>query len=568
MQEKKFNLIREPWILVSDIGGSVSEVSLSDALLNAHEYRRLSGETPAQDVAVLRLLLAVLQTVVYRTDVNDDEALLEEEDEEEAVDRWKQIWDMKKFPSDAIRNYLEKWEDRFWLFHPEYPFYQVPEQLNMAKIGSKQKETQENEGKKNKKIFAVSDEYGYRTAAKLDGSISQSGNSTRIICHRSFESRGKLTFAESARWLLHINAFDDKSLKKVTPDEKSTVSARFGWLGNIGVVYAEGDNLFETLMLNLVLITKSGCWREPKPAWERNKVENQIKKEIPMPDNQAELLTVQSRRIILNCEGDYVTSFNIYGGDFFSEINAFNEQMTAWVCDDKQPKNQPLQYKPKRNEMGKQMWRDFANTFIPNEKGRNAGVVDWITLLVNNNLVSKKKTVRFRTVAITYDSKCNSITDVAGDYLDFYTNLLPETGRSYTRLIQEEIIQTEEVARYVGELAINLSRASGDRIEYSFNTGPSGEAKKEFFYRIDVPFRKWLLSIDEETDIDKLREAWKATLLKLATEMGKDLLEKSGINAFKGRMYNKHYYASGNEHRRFLYKLNSCLNGKEKKDAS
>ena len=47
---------------------TLKEVSLTDALLHAHEYAGLAGELPTQDVAVLRLLLAVLQTVFYRVD--------------------------------------------------------------------------------------------------------------------------------------------------------------------------------------------------------------------------------------------------------------------------------------------------------------------------------------------------------------------------------------------------------------------------------------------------------------------------------------------------------------------
>ena len=66
MDDKKFNLLEEPWVCVMQENGEVKELSLIDALIHAHQYRGLSGELPTQDVAVLRLLLAVLQTVVYR----------------------------------------------------------------------------------------------------------------------------------------------------------------------------------------------------------------------------------------------------------------------------------------------------------------------------------------------------------------------------------------------------------------------------------------------------------------------------------------------------------------------
>ena len=75
------------------------------------------------DVAVLRLLLAVLQTVFYRVDPEGNPSPLE--DEEEAIDRWGQLWQKKQLPEKPILEYLAAWQDRFWLFHPERPFYQV-----------------------------------------------------------------------------------------------------------------------------------------------------------------------------------------------------------------------------------------------------------------------------------------------------------------------------------------------------------------------------------------------------------------------------------------------------------
>ena len=58
----EFNLLEEPWIRVRTPDCTLQEVSLTDALLHAHEYAALAGELSTQDVAVLRLLLAVLQT--------------------------------------------------------------------------------------------------------------------------------------------------------------------------------------------------------------------------------------------------------------------------------------------------------------------------------------------------------------------------------------------------------------------------------------------------------------------------------------------------------------------------
>ena len=82
MEDIEFNLIDEPWIKVMDNNCHVSEVSLKDALLNAHNYTSLSGELPTQDVAVMRLMLAVLHTVYSRVDEDGNESPLEDDEDD------------------------------------------------------------------------------------------------------------------------------------------------------------------------------------------------------------------------------------------------------------------------------------------------------------------------------------------------------------------------------------------------------------------------------------------------------------------------------------------------------
>lgn len=130
METMEFNLLREPWVRVRTQDGTIRTVSLTDALLHAHAYVDLAGEMPTQDAAMLRLLLAVLHTVFSRVDGNGVLAPFEEP--RDALQRWGELWQLGHFPEQPIRDYLDKWQDRFWLFHPERPFWQVPE----AKIGS------------------------------------------------------------------------------------------------------------------------------------------------------------------------------------------------------------------------------------------------------------------------------------------------------------------------------------------------------------------------------------------------------------------------------------------------
>lgn len=120
MKEMEFNLLEEPWVRVLLEDYTVREVSLKDALLNAEQYIDLAGEVPTQDIAVLRLLLAILHTVFSRVDANGNDAPLETTDD--ALDRWEELWALQSFPKKPILDYLEKWKERFWLFHPQRHF--------------------------------------------------------------------------------------------------------------------------------------------------------------------------------------------------------------------------------------------------------------------------------------------------------------------------------------------------------------------------------------------------------------------------------------------------------------
>lgn len=373
MDDKKFNLLEEPWVCVMQENGEVKELSLIDALIHAHQYRGLSGELPTQDVAVLRLLLAVLQTVVYRYDAdgNEDE-LVETED---AYERWEEIWNEGKLPEKPIREYLAKWKERFYLYDSNRPFYQVPK----AAIGTECK------------------------AAKLNGEISESSNKLRLFSNRAGKEKKFLSDSEAARWLLYLNGYDDTSAK---PKQKGLPSPGTGWLGKLGLIYADGSNLFETLMLNLVVVNISDkeCWDSPKPVWEAETVKSAERTEIVVPSNQAELLTVQSRRILLKKEVQGVSGYYVLGGDFFPKEAAYMEQMTVWKK--YEPKGNAVPYyQPRRHLPEKQMWRDFSNLVMSDQENRTPGVLRWVAWLKDKKMIDKKNIICFKTASVQYGDK-------------------------------------------------------------------------------------------------------------------------------------------------------------------
>lgn len=496
MKEIEFNLLTEPWVRVRRPDNTVQEVSLTDALLHAQDYVDLAGEMPTQDAAMLRLLLAVLFTVFSRVNVEGEPEPFEEEDD--ALARWGDLWQLGHFPEQPLRDYLEQWKERFWLFHPTHPFWQVPG----AEIGT-----------------ACS-------AAMLNGEMIESKNKLRLFPLYAGQSKERLSYPQAARWLLSVNGFDDTSLK---PKEKNLPSISVGWLGSLGYIQALGNNLYETLMLNLTLL-KDGreYWSENRPCWELETPRSAERTKIPCPDDPAQLLTLQSRRLLLHRTEGMVDGYFALGGDFFSKENAFAEQMTVWRNAAK--KNEPAVFVPCRHDPARQFWREFPAVFCQ-DSGHRPGVVRWTEKLQEQRLgiLDSRRKVHFRIVGVLYATQ-NHIEDIFSDSLTFQAGLLDELSCKWQERIVREINNCEKAAQCVGYLAQDIAIAAGNKNE---NVG--GSVRAQFYFAVDQPFRQWLQAIDpERDDPDETVLRWQAQARNIAEKLGKQMVMEAGNAALKG----------------------------------
>lgn len=496
MKEIEFNLLTEPWVRVRRPDNTVQEVSLTDALLHAQDYVDLAGEMPTQDAAMLRLLLAVLFTVFSCVNVEGEPEPFEEEDD--ALARWGDLWQLEHFPEQPLRDYLEQWKDRFWLFHPTHPFWQVPG----AEIGT-----------------ACS-------AAMLNGEMIESKNKLRLFPLYAGQSKERLSYPQAARWLLSVNGFDDTSLK---PKEKNLPSISVGWLGSLGYIQALGNNLYETLMLNLTLL-KDGreYWSENRPCWELETPRSAERTKNPCPDDPAQLLTLQSRRLLLHRTEGMVDGYFALGGDFFSKENAFAEQMTVWRNAAK--KNEPAVFVPCRHDPARQFWREFPAVFCQ-DSGHRPGVVRWTEKLQEQRLgiLDSRRKVHFRIVGVLYATQ-NHIEDIFSDSLTFQAGLLDELSCKWQERIVREINNCEKAAQCVGYLAQDIAIAAGNKNE---NVGVPVRA--QFYFAVDQPFRQWLQAIDlEQDDPDETVLSWQAQARNIAEKLGKQMVMEAGNAALKG----------------------------------
>jgi CRISPR system Cascade subunit CasA len=501
MSEKEFNLLHEAWILVMRPNGETEEVSILDVFRRAAEFQGLAGELRTQDIAVMRLLLAILHVVFARFDETGNTKPIKTPFD--ALDRWEALWKLGSLPIQIIETYIHQYEDRFYLFHPERPFYQV----------------------------AGLDKGTDYLAAKMNGELLESNNKVRLFPQRSGAAKNVLSFSEATRWLLYLNAFDDASGKPTRGEKLPRPGV--GWLGKLGLVFIVGDNLFETLLLNLVLLPDGAdmIWGQEKPVWELPTVRSFERTEIVIPDNLSELYTIQSRRLYLKRQGNVVIGYTLLGGDFFKEENAFSEQMTTWKYGAEEERVN--KYRPRPHDPSRQLWRDFPSLIIQAEGKRRPGIISWFARIVFAGIIPKAH-FHFLAIAVHYNKKKSSIDDVFADDLFMNSSLFSNLGDDWVSRIISELGTTEQLVKTLGTLAENLGKAAG----YGDIEAMKKSAVEQAYFNLDIPFRRWLEEIDpvrDEDNKDEKCKQWWEEEQRIIRNLGRDLIEQSSPQAFTGR---------------------------------
>lgn len=511
MNEKEFNLLDEPWIKVIDKDCNIHEVTLIDLFKYAHIYKDLCGELPAQDFAVLRLLLAILHTVFSRYDATGKEFPLEDPDD--AEERWEELWENKRFFSEIIVNYLESQRENFYLFHPERPFYQCEH----AKVGT---------------------EY---SASKLNGNLSESSNKVRLFTEISGSAKEEMTFSEAARWLLYVNAYDDTSAKPSRESKKQDSklpSTGVGWLGKLGIIFVAGDNLFETLLLNLIMVNeREELFGKEAPVWERTEISDGERTKIPVPDNLSELYTLQSRRLYLKRAGKKVTGYFLLGGDFFCRENAFIEPMTVWKKADGKGIDK---YTPRRHDFSKQFWRECPAAILNDSGNRQPGIISWIKMLEEKEMI-EKPCLNIRIVSVQYGDKNFFVNNVFSDFLQIHISLISDMNVRWRQMVLDSISFCDSISKKVWSLAKDINLASGGSSSTKESQGTAmlyaENVKADFYSRMDSPFRRWLCTLEPEMDdAEEKALEWRRECVGIAKKLGNEIIHQVGSEAILGRL--------------------------------
>jgi len=138
--------------------------------------------------------------------------------------------------------------------------------------------------------------------------------------------------------------------------------------------------------------------------------------------------------------------------------------------------------------------------------------------------------------------------------------LLTDLGEDWTMRIVDEISTADRLVFQVGLLAQNLARASGD----SDGNAQKNMAMEQGYFRLDMPFRRWLEGIDPKRDsINESCARWWEQEKQVIRSLGRELINQASPQAFVGRIKvdernNREYrYNAPEAYNRFLYRTSS-----------
>jgi len=461
-----FNLAYEPWIPCIQADGQAIDLSLRDALVEAHELQELAGDSPLVTAALYRLLLAVLHRIFGPP----------------GSDAWESLWQAGSWDRERVNEYLAAWQHQLDLFDAERPFYQVADRRV-----------------KPKSVCSLVHEFA-------------SGNNATLFDHHMDDEDVWLAPAQAARLLVTAQSFGLAGLSGLPQKFTDGSCTR-------GVIFlVQGNTLFQSLALNLLRYPDDGFFvgrSGDRPAWE---MDDPHTPERSVPLGYLDYLTWQNRRILLlpeaNSGGIRVRQMTVAPG----------LRLDAGVLDTmkhyrKDEKRGPL---PRRFNEDRALWRDSAALFKLHSGGWRPPVTfDWLAELVHMGVLSK--TLTERTLALGMANKQAKVEFYRSERLALPLAYLQD--RSLVESLDTALGMAEDVGRRLWgagrRLATYLLSPVADapdarqpkREDLDQVMGPWG-IERIYWSRLEVEFRTTMERIPRDTE--GALDAWQTVLRRTA----------------------------------------------------
>lgn len=508
-----FSLLNEPWIQCRTVSNETVLVGIRQVFDGSCAIREIRGDSPTQDFAVLRVLLAIFwRAHGSAVDFGRDPDF---EFEEWFIDAFEAA--ATNSTDDVVLTYLENYVHRFDLLSPTEPFMQVADlHTNSGRHDTIRRIVPEAEG---------------------DFFTMRSGAGTQ-----------SLSFAEAARWLIHTQAYDYSGIKSGAVGDLRVKSGRGypigpGWSGMIGGTIVHGTNLRQTLVLNTVreAITATRGRDDDHPVWEREP-DTATQRELPTakgitPHGPADLATWQSRRMRLFTEGDRVTGVLVSNGDQIPEAgaNVMADPMTPYRFSKNKSKTNYDVYYPRRHESPQTAWRALepliclaGDTELPRKEKSSKRPTTLTSLAhLRHSNPELPALVDIQLVSVSYGSQAAVITGTANATLEIYLDILNESETQTRIQVLDAVRDTQEACIALGAFAGQLKVAAGG--DYEFDA----TVKDQCLLDLENSFISWIATVTPANASEMIGH-WQKHVFGVVMDTARTLLRGVGTRALIG----------------------------------
>ncbi|QIA88607.1 type I-E CRISPR-associated protein Cse1/CasA [Lactobacillus johnsonii] len=510
IQKEKFNLVTDPWIKVLNESGENITISLLDVFENASNYKRIAGEMDTQDIIILRFLLAILTTVYSRLDGNDLPYKWIELDSqyrvksfdnndskkisEDLLKTWKTIFVSNKF-SESVKTYLLKNKDQF-IFNN---FYQVNAETFLHHITKK---------------IDFNKLSGTVSVKQINRTISESDNSVSLFSPKSSNHKNEIKLDELIRWILMY-----ENIAGVTDKVKTmSNSVSSGWYYKLNPISIEGNNLFQTLMLNLVLDTYDDGYRIEKPFWEFKNTEEYVKYLISISNIKDQtismLYTLGARLLHIDWYNEKPRIYTA-GLPSFKNNDVFAEPMAIWSY----KKSDETFYSAQRqlDQSERVLWLDFDKVFAKNgENSHEPKVITWLNALVSTKILNKNKIVNIKSANLINDGKAPSQLPA----FQYDQNLILPITFISNQLERKILLDAVRVTKLVDKDYWLFVKNVCDLRGLAYSKKVANRKLNSLNQVLDNRFKQWIQTSNNKLNLD----TWLSSLRQVLEEAGNDIV--------------------------------------------
>lgn len=481
-----FNLIDDPWVVCISLDGSSQELGLRAVFERAHQLRGARGDTPLESGAIYRLLLAILHRVFGPKTISE----------------WQTLRQAGSFEMGALKAYFDRWGERFDLFDEKHPFYQAAD----TRV-------------KPKSVINLMPEMA-------------SGNNAAWFDHHTEAEGAEIGANKAARVLLAAQTFGLAGLSGLEQKFTDAPCTR-------GILFlVEGDSLFETLMLNLLIYNKEHPLKgsdDDRPCWEQ---EDPFQPAREFPRGYLDYLTWQNRRILL------LPSRNSEGKTVVREITVAPAlRLDGSVLDPMKHyrKDEQRGALPLRFSEGRALWRDSQALLQLNmpDRYRPPLSLRWADELVDAGYLDPNQ--RFRLMALGMANDQAKVEFFREEHLPLPLKLLEEEA-----LVEQLGIALEWAEAVVASLrqgaerlAVLLISPKSDGLNWrqiDRITREEAQAlvrhwgvENQYWHRLEIPFLKLVDDLAEGAT--NTLEEWRARVERAAWGALEQMQELAGHSA-------------------------------------